>query len=156
MAKIHSVQLAEVAVDRQEDEPGPVLPASIEMLPSDDARQPRHELGCVPKIGETRRSPNGSQQGQAEELAPLAGRQAEGRREATKERDFLRPDRRLYRRATAKELEPSRIHAMHFFGVPAKRCLVDEPLRAVETPPTDFRGETLLEVTLDRSDQVRH
>jgi hypothetical protein len=45
---------------------------------------------------------------------------------------------------------------MHCLGVPAKRGLVDKPLRAIEPPSTDLRGEMPLELTLDRSNQVRH
>jgi hypothetical protein len=132
------------------------LTASIEVLPSDDPRQSRHELGFFPEIGETQCAPKPSEQGQAEEFTPLGGRQPEDRREVTKERDFLRPDRRLYRPATAKELEPSRVHALRRLDVAAKHRIVDKPLRAVETPSTDFCGEMQLELTLDRSDQVRH
>jgi hypothetical protein len=153
MAKVQSKQGGKQAVDRQEDEPGPLLPASIEMLPSDDARQSRHELGCFPEIGETQCSPMRSEQGEADEFARFSGRQAEDRR---KLRGTASARPRLYRRATAKELEPPGVHAMHCLRVPAKRGLVDEPLRAIEPPPTDLRGEMPLEMTLDRSNQVRH
>jgi hypothetical protein len=97
-----------------------------------------------------------SEQGEADEFARFSGRQAEGRREPTKERGLLGPDPRLYRRATAKKLEPSGVHAMHCLGVPAEHFLVDEPLRAVESPSTNICGEMPFEVTLDRSNRVRH
>jgi hypothetical protein len=45
VAKVQLEQAGELAVDRQEDEPHPVSPASIEMLPSRDAGESRHDFG---------------------------------------------------------------------------------------------------------------
>src|SRR6266705_1349353 len=113
MAKIRLEQAGELAVDRQEDEPGPVSPASIEMLPSRDARKSRHELGRpVHEIIETPGSPKPAQQAQADEFARLGGRQPEDRREVTKEIGVLGPNVPLNGRAATKELEPPRAHAM--------------------------------------------
>jgi len=92
MAKVRSEQTGELSVDWKENEPGAVLPASLEMIPSDDPRKFGHQLGrSLRDIIEVADSPEPSQQGEAEELAPLGGRQAEGRREATKELGFLGP-----------------------------------------------------------------
>ena len=156
VAKIQPEQTGELAVDRQEDQPGPVLTASIEVLPADDARQLRDEAGLFPQIGETQCAPKPSEQGQAEEFTPLGGGQPEDRREVTQERGFLGPHRRLHRLATAKELEPARVCSLCRLDIAAEHRGIDEPLRAVETPSSDFRGEMQLELTLDRPDQVRH
>src|SRR6266705_6433226 len=45
MAKIRLEQAGELTVDRQEDEPGPVSPASIEVFQTRGARKSRRELG---------------------------------------------------------------------------------------------------------------
>src|SRR5208283_212137 len=63
MAKVRLEKTGELAVDRQEDEPRPVLPATIEMLPSRYAREQRHEFGRpFHEIIETPGSPKPSQQ----------------------------------------------------------------------------------------------
>src|SRR5689334_13788348 len=156
MAKIQPEQPGELAVDRQEDQSGPVLAASIEVLPADDARQLRDEVGVFPQIGETQGAPKPSEQGQAEEFTPLGGGQPEDRREVAQERGLLGPHRRLHGLATAKELEPTRVRALCRLDIAAEHRGIDESLRAVEPPSTDFRGEMQLELALDRPYQISH
>jgi hypothetical protein len=57
MTKLRSEQAGELAMDRHEDEPRPVSPALIEMLPSRDANKSRHELGFPQEIGKAQPSP---------------------------------------------------------------------------------------------------
>jgi hypothetical protein len=158
MAKIRLEQAGELAVDRQEDKPGPVSRASIEMLPPRDPRKSRHEFGRpFREIIETPGSPKPPQQAQADEFARRGGRQPEDRREVTKEIGVLGPNVPLNGRAAAKELEPPRVHAMrHLIACAAAHRLVDEPLRAVEPLPIALRSEMPPEVALDRSYEVHH
>jgi hypothetical protein len=151
MAKIRLKQAGELGVDRHEDQPRPVLTASIEMLPSGRAGQPRHQLGRpFREIVEVPGSPDPPQQGEADELAPFVGGQVEGRREVTKEIAVLGPNVGLDRRLAAKKLEPSRVHSVRDLAAAASRGLLDEPLPAIEPPPVDLRAEMAPQVMLDR------
>ncbi len=63
MAKVRFEQAGELAVERQEDEPRAVSPASIEMLPSRDAGELRHDFRRpFDEIIETPGPPKPSQQ----------------------------------------------------------------------------------------------
>lgn len=158
MAKVRSEQAGELAVDRQEDEPRPVSPASIEMLPSRDARKSRHEFGRpLQEIMETPGSPLPSQQAQADEFAPLGGRQPEDRSEVAKKIAVLAPHVPLNGRPATKELEPPRVDAQRdLVALATPLRLVDEPLRAVEPLSIELGAEMLPDVAFDRFYEVYH
>jgi hypothetical protein len=153
MAKVRLEQAGELSVDRQENNARPVSPASIEMFPSRDARKSRHEFGRpLQEIMETPGSPQPSQQAQADEFAPLGGRQPEDRSEVAKKIAILAPHVPLSGRPATKELEPPCVDAQRdlvAFATPLR--LVDEPLRAVEPLSIELGAEMLPDVALDWS-----
>ncbi|MEO8565547.1 MAG: hypothetical protein ABI541_04115 [Betaproteobacteria bacterium] len=157
VAKIRYEQAGKLGMNRHEYEPGAVLPAAVEMLPSGDARQLRDQLGrSLVESVEIQRTPKPSEEGEAQECTPLGARQSEDGREVTKEVGVLGPDVRLDGRAATKKLEPPRVDPMRDLATAAPRGLVDEPLRAVESLPIELRVEMLPEVALDRCQEVNH
>jgi hypothetical protein len=101
---------------------------------------------------EVQGSPKPSQQGEAQEFAPLGRRQSEGGRELIKEIGVCGPNARLYRRAAAKKFEPPRVHALRGLRASVATCrLADESLGAVEALSIAFRRQTPAQVALDRS-----
>lgn len=157
IAKVRLEQAAELAMDWHEDEPRPISPVALEMLPPGDARKARHELGrSLHEITETRSSPKLSHPAQAYESAPLSWRQPERLRELKKQVDVPGPSVALGRRAATEELEPSRVHAMRDVVSTACSDLVDEPLCAVKALSIKLRGEIPPEAALDRCYLVLH